>query len=82
MLTNLPSRYLWMKEGLDLKMVDELLIGKTLAGSLECFDALMHGYQRDIFAVARGYTKSGSPSECTSRTQPDGLAPPVVVPWM
>jgi RNA polymerase sigma-70 factor (ECF subfamily) len=38
--------------------VDELLIEKTLAGSLECYDVLMQRYQKDVFAVARGYTRS------------------------
>ena len=38
--------------------VDEILIEKTLAGSLECFDVLMQRYQKDVFAVARGYTRS------------------------
>ena len=38
--------------------VDDILIEKTLAGSLECFDVLMQRYQRDVFAVARGYTRS------------------------
>jgi len=41
-----------------LETVDEILIEKTLAGSLECFDVLMQRYQRDVFAVARGYTRS------------------------
>ncbi len=41
-----------------METVDELLIEKTLAGSLECFDVLMQRYQRDVFAVARGYAKS------------------------
>ncbi len=41
-----------------LETVDELLIKKTLAGSLECFDVLMQRYQKDVFAVARGYTRS------------------------
>jgi RNA polymerase sigma-70 factor (ECF subfamily) len=47
-----------MKEGWNLESVDELLIEKTLAGSLECFDVLMQRYQRDVFAVARGYARS------------------------
>jgi RNA polymerase sigma-70 factor (ECF subfamily) len=38
--------------------VDEILIEKTLAGSLECYDVLMQRYQKDVFAVARGYTRS------------------------
>jgi len=38
--------------------VDEMLIDKTLAGSLECYDVLMQRYQKDVFAVARGYTRS------------------------
>lgn len=38
--------------------VDEILIQKTLAGSLECYDVLMQRYQRDVFAVARGYVRS------------------------
>lgn len=38
-----------------METIDELLIEKTLAGSLECFDVLMQRYQRDVFAVARGY---------------------------
>ena len=41
-----------------MESVDELLIKKTLAGSLECFDVLMQRYQRDVFAVARGYARS------------------------
>jgi len=41
-----------------LETIDELLIEKTLAGSLECFDVLMQRYQRDVFAVARGYARS------------------------
>ena len=41
-----------------LETVDEILIEKTLAGSLECFDVLMQRYQKDVFAVARGYTRS------------------------
>ncbi len=41
-----------------MESVDELLIEKTLAGSLECFDVLMQRYQRDVFAVARGYTRT------------------------
>ena len=38
--------------------VDEILIEKTLAGSLECYDVLMQRYQNDVLAVARGYTRS------------------------
>jgi RNA polymerase sigma-70 factor (ECF subfamily) len=38
--------------------VDQILIEKTLAGSLECYDVLMQRYQKDVFAVARGYTRS------------------------
>jgi RNA polymerase sigma-70 factor (ECF subfamily) len=38
--------------------IDEILIEKTLAGSLECYDVLMQRYQNDVFAVARGYTRS------------------------
>jgi len=38
--------------------VDEILIEKTLAGSLECYDVLMQRYQKDVLAVARGYTRS------------------------
>lgn len=38
--------------------IDEILIEKTLAGSLECYDVLMQRYQRDVLAVARGYTRS------------------------
>ncbi len=45
-------------EAWNLESLDELLIEKTLAGSLECFDVLMQRYQRDVFAVARGYTDS------------------------
>ena len=45
-------------EGFLLETVDELLIEKTLAGSLECFDVLMQRYQKDVFAVARGYVRS------------------------
>ncbi len=41
-----------------MQTIDELLIEKTLSGSLECFDVLMQRYQRDVFAVARGYTRS------------------------
>ena len=41
-----------------METVDEVLIEKTLAGSLECFDVLMQRYQKDVFAVARGYTRS------------------------
>ncbi len=41
-----------------MESLDELLIEKTLVGSLECFDVLMQRYQRDVFAVARGYTDS------------------------
>ncbi len=41
-----------------LETVDEILIEKTLAGSLECYDVLMQRYERDVFAVARGYTRS------------------------
>jgi RNA polymerase sigma-70 factor (ECF subfamily) len=41
-----------------LETVDELLIEKTLGGSLECFDVLMQRYQRDVLAVARGYARS------------------------
>jgi len=58
MLTKSPIRCLYMKEGWHLESVDELLIEKTLAGSLECFDVLMQRYQQDVFAVARGYTRS------------------------
>ncbi len=45
-------------EAWNLELLDELLIEKTLVGSLECFDVLMQRYQRDVFAVARGYTDS------------------------
>jgi RNA polymerase sigma-70 factor (ECF subfamily) len=38
-----------------LDTIDEMLIEKTLAGSLECYDVLMQRYQKDVFAVARGY---------------------------
>jgi len=38
--------------------VDEILIEKTLAGSLECYDVLMQRYEKDVYAVARGYTRS------------------------
>jgi len=38
--------------------VDQMLIEKTLAGSLECYDVLMQRYQKDVLAVARGYTRS------------------------
>jgi len=38
--------------------VDQILIEKTLAGSLECYDVLMQRYEKDVFAVARGYTRS------------------------
>ena len=41
-----------------LETVDAMLIEKTLAGSLECYDVLMQRYQKDVFAVARGYTRS------------------------
>jgi len=41
-----------------LETVDDMLIEKTLAGSLECFDVLMQRYQKDVFAVARGYARS------------------------
>lgn len=41
-----------------LETVDEMLIEKTLAGSLECYDVLMQRYQKDVFAVARGYARS------------------------
>jgi RNA polymerase sigma-70 factor (ECF subfamily) len=41
-----------------LDTVDEMLIEKTLAGSLECYDVLMQRYQKDVFAVALGYTRS------------------------
>lgn len=41
-----------------LEMVDEILIEKTLTGSLECYDVLMQRYEKDVFAVARGYTRS------------------------
>jgi RNA polymerase sigma-70 factor (ECF subfamily) len=41
-----------------LETVDEILIEKTLNGSLECYDVLMQRYERDVFAVARGYTRS------------------------
>ena len=58
MLTKPPIRCLYMKEGWYLESIDELLIEKTLAGSLECFDVLMQRYQQDVFAVARGYTRS------------------------
>lgn len=58
MLTNPPSRCLYQQEAWNLETLDELLIEKTIAGSLECFDILMQRYQRDVFAVARGYTDS------------------------
>jgi RNA polymerase sigma-70 factor (ECF subfamily) len=45
-------------EAWNLELLDELLIEKTLVGSLDCFDVLMQRYQRDVFAVARGYTDS------------------------
>ena len=38
--------------------IDQILIEKTLAGSLECYDVLMQRYEKDVFAVARGYTRS------------------------
>ena len=41
-----------------LEAVDEILIEKTLAGSLECYDVLMQRYEKDVFAVARGYARS------------------------
>ena len=41
-----------------LETVDDMLIEKTLAGSLECYDVLMQRYQKDVFAVARGYARS------------------------
>jgi RNA polymerase sigma-70 factor (ECF subfamily) len=41
-----------------LETVDEILIEKTLAGSLECYDVLMQRYEKDVFAVARGYARS------------------------
>lgn len=41
-----------------VETVDEILIEKTLDGSLECYDVLMQRYERDVFAVARGYTRS------------------------
>ena len=41
-----------------LETVDEILITKTLGGSLECYDVLMQRYEKDVFAVARGYTRS------------------------
>ena len=41
-----------------LETVDEMLIEKTLAGSLEWYDVLMQRYQKDVFAVARGYARS------------------------
>ena len=41
-----------------METVDEVLIEKTLAGSLECYDVLMQRYQKDVFAVARGYSRS------------------------
>jgi RNA polymerase sigma-70 factor (ECF subfamily) len=41
-----------------LETVDEILIEKTLAGSLECYDVLMQRYEKDVFAVATGYTRS------------------------
>mgnify|MGYP001812975806 FL=1 len=58
MLTNPPRRCLYKQEAWNLETLDELLIEKTIAGSLECFDILMQRYQRDVFAVARGYTDS------------------------
>lgn len=45
-----------------LETVDEILIEKTLAGSLECYDVLMQRYQKDVVAVARGYTRSADDS--------------------
>jgi RNA polymerase sigma-70 factor (ECF subfamily) len=42
-------------EGEMAEAVDEILIEKTLKGSLECYDVLMRRYERDVFAVARGY---------------------------
>ena len=41
-----------------LETVDEILIEKTLDGSLECYDVLMQRYQKDVFAAARGYARS------------------------
>jgi RNA polymerase sigma-70 factor (ECF subfamily) len=41
-----------------LETVDEILIEKTLAGSLECYDVLMQRYEKDVFAIARGYARS------------------------
>jgi RNA polymerase sigma-70 factor (ECF subfamily) len=41
-----------------IETIDDILIEKTLAGSLECYDVLMQRYQKDVFAVARGYTRS------------------------
>lgn len=41
-----------------VETVDEILIEKTLDGSLECYDVLMQRYERDVFAVARGYGRS------------------------
>jgi len=38
-----------------LESIDELLIERTLAGSLECFDVLMERYQRDVFVAIRSY---------------------------
>lgn len=38
-----------------MSSIDELLIEKTLDGSLECYDVLMKRYQRDVYAVARSY---------------------------
>jgi len=41
-----------------LETVDDILIEKTLAGSLECYDVLMQRYEKDVFVVARGYARS------------------------
>lgn len=41
-----------------IETIDDILIEKTLSGSLECYDVLMQRYQKDVFAVARGYARS------------------------
>ena len=40
-----------------MEPIDQLLIERTLAGSLDCFDVLMQQYERDVYLVAMGYAK-------------------------
>lgn len=58
MLTTGARRCLTWVEAHLVEAVDELLIERTLTGSLECFDVLMQRYQRDVYGVAWSYTSS------------------------